>query len=50
MTKNLKINYLVNNAGFGIYGEFVNNEFIDIQQMIHLNISSLTELTKFFFK
>ena len=48
MTKNLKINYLVNNAGFGIYGEFVNNEFIDIQQMIHLYISSLTKLTKFF--
>lgn len=48
VTKNLKINYLVNNAGFGIYGEFVDNEISDIQQMIHLNITSLTELTKYF--
>lgn len=47
-SKNLKIHYLVNNAGFGIYGNFINNEFNDIQQMIHLNITSLTELTKYF--
>ena len=47
-SKNLKINYLVNNAGFGIYGDFVDNKFDDIQQMIHLNITSLTELTKYF--
>jgi len=45
---NLKINYLVNNAGFGVYGEFFGNKFIDIQQMIHLNTTSLTELTKYF--
>ena len=47
-SKNLKINYLVNNAGFGIYGNFIDNKFNDIQQMIHLNITSLTELTKYF--
>ena len=47
-SKNLKINYLVNNAGFGIYGSFIDNKFNDIQQMIHLNITSLTELTKYF--
>lgn len=45
---NLKISYLVNNAGFGIYGDFIDNSFNDIQQMIHLNTTSLTELTKFF--
>lgn len=45
---NLKINYLVNNAGFGIYGDFIDNKFNDIQQMIHLNTTSLTELTKYF--
>ncbi len=49
-SENLKINYLVNNAGFGIYGNFIDNKFNDIQQMIHLNITSLTELTKYFLR
>ena len=48
LSNNLKINYLVNNAGFGIYGDFIKTEFKDIQEMIHLNITSLTELTKYF--
>ena len=46
--QDLKINFLINNAGFGIYGNFVDNNIQDIQQMIHLNITSLTELTKYF--
>ena len=38
----------MNNAGFGIYGHFIDNELDDIQEMIHLNITSLTEMTNYF--
>ena len=48
VSQNLTINYLVNNAGFGIYGDFFEMKFKDIQEMIHLNITSLTELAKYF--
>lgn len=42
----ITIDYLINNAGFGLYGEFAH---IDIQvelDMIQLNVSVLTHLTK----
>ena len=45
---NLKIDYLVNNAGFGIYGVFEKTSMQLEREMIHLNITSLTELTKYF--
>ncbi len=45
---NLKIDYLVNNAGFGIYGFFEKTSIQLEIEMIHLNITSLTELTKYF--
>ena len=44
----ISIDYLVNNAGFGIYGHFIENNLADVQEMINLNILSLTEMTKFF--
>ena len=44
----ISIDYLVNNAGFGIYGHFIENNLTDVQEMINLNILSLTEMTKFF--
>ncbi|MES2267528.1 MAG: SDR family oxidoreductase [Bacteroidota bacterium] len=48
--RGFKINYLINNAGFGDYGNFVERSLSKYQQMIHLNITSLTELTWLFAK
>lgn len=45
---NLKVDYLINNAGFGDFGLFVNNSLEKAQKMIHLNITSLTELCHLF--
>lgn len=50
INRGLQVNYLINNAGFGDYGNFVERELEKYQQMIHLNITSLTELTHFFVK
>jgi short-subunit dehydrogenase len=40
------IDYLVNNAGFGQYGLFLETDACEEQDMITLNIAVLTELTK----
>lgn len=45
---NIQVDYLVNNAGFGLYGEFVKTSLDDELNMIDLNIKSLTHLTKLF--
>lgn len=45
-----KIDILVNNAGFGLYGEFKDTDISAEQEMLHLNIVSLTELTKYIMK
>ena len=50
MLNKIIIDYLVNNAGFGIYGHFIENNLTDVQEMINLNILSLTEMTKFLVK
>ena len=42
------VDVLVNNAGFGDFGLFSDCNLEKQQQMIHLNIATLTELTKFF--
>lgn len=47
-TENLQVNYLINNAGFGVYGAFVNTSLEEEIRMIDLNISSLVILTKLF--
>ncbi|MBD64982.1 MAG: hypothetical protein CME62_07225 [Halobacteriovoraceae bacterium] len=44
----LKIQMLVNNAGLGHHSLFVEEEFATFQNMIHLNITALTELTHLF--
>lgn len=49
-TKDLSVEYLVNNAGFGDYGLFVDGKWEKQQQMINLNITCLTYLTKVFAK
>lgn len=44
--QNISIDTLVNNAGFGDVGEFAHSDFVKQQQMIQLNITTLTELTR----
>jgi uncharacterized protein len=46
----LPIDVLVNNAGFGLYGNFVEMPVDRVQQMIALNLESLTMLTRYFAK
>jgi short-subunit dehydrogenase len=48
--KNLNVEILVNNAGFGLYGFFHETELKKETDMIELNIKVLTKLTKLFLK
>ncbi len=45
-TRKLNVDVLVNNAGFGEFGEFATGDPIKQQQMISLNILTLTMLTR----
>jgi uncharacterized protein len=47
---NIKIDYLINNAGFGDFGMFVETDWTKEFQMINLNITALTQLTKLYLK
>jgi uncharacterized protein len=47
-SENLAIDILINNAGFGAYGEFAQMPEEEILGQIHLNITALTELTRLF--
>jgi short-subunit dehydrogenase len=49
-SNNLIVNYLVNNAGFGDYGAFIDRSIEKYKEMIQLNIVSLTELSYHFGK
>lgn len=42
------ISVLINNAGIGLLGEFATSNIAQIEQTIHLNILSLTVLTRLF--
>ena len=42
------VTFLVNNAGFGLYGELVKHDAARLGQMMQLNMISLTELTHLF--
>lgn len=44
---NLFVNVLINNAGFGDYGEFANANLKKQNDMIHVNVISLVELTHY---
>jgi short-subunit dehydrogenase len=44
----LEVDVLVNNAGFGKFGEFAESEFRTNQEMMTLNMNALVELTHFF--
>lgn len=48
--KNIRIDYLINNAGFGDFGLFYETSWEKEEQMINLNISTLTHFTKLFIK
>ncbi len=45
-----KIDVLINNAGFGDYGMFAETSWEKEEQMINLNITTLTQFTKLFLK
>ena len=47
-TNNIQINYLINNAGYGLYGSFQSTDWELESKMIQLNIVALTQLTKLF--
>jgi len=44
----LKVDFLINNAGFGLGGEFSDTDVDRELDMIQLNVSALTHLTKLF--
>lgn len=46
--KNIEIEYLMNNAGFGGHGNFVDRPLEKDIEMIHLNIQALVELSHLF--
>jgi len=46
--ENVSVDILINNAGFGAYGEFVHMSETDILGQISLNITALTDLTRLF--
>jgi short-subunit dehydrogenase len=45
---NIEIEYLMNNAGFGGHGNFVDRPLVKDVEMIHLNILALVELSHLF--
>ncbi len=47
-SKNIEVEYLINNAGFGLRGKFHELSWDRQQQMINLNMMALTELTYLF--
>lgn len=44
----ITVQFLVNNAGFGLYGAFIETSWAEEADMIDLNIKTLTYLTKLF--
>ena len=46
--KDLEIDFLVNNAGFGVAGKFVETDLQAELEMIQVNVAALTHLTKLF--
>jgi len=48
--QNITVDYLINNAGFGDYGLFFDSVWEKQEQMINLNITTLTHFTRLFLK
>jgi short-subunit dehydrogenase len=49
-SQGIRIDYLINNAGFGDFGMFAERDWNKQHQMIELNITALTQLTKLYLK
>ncbi len=47
-TKNIQVDYLINNAGFGDHGFFTDTNWNKEHRMIELNITALTQFTKLY--
>ena len=48
--KNLQVDILINNAGFGFSGLFLDSDIKNYREMLDVNIYSLTSLTHLFLK
>ena len=48
MSAGVKVDYLINNAGFGGHGRFVDRDWGKDRAMIQLNVTALCELTRLF--
>lgn len=48
--QNISVDYLINNAGFGDFGMFYETDWAKELQMINLNITCLTQMTKLYLK
>src|SRR5215469_16299584 len=44
----ISIDVLVNNAGYGLYGEFLDQPAVQIRQMLQINVMTVTELAHLF--
>ncbi len=44
----IQIDYLINNAGFGLYGKFEHSDWLQESNMIQVNITALTQFTKLY--
>ena len=44
----IQIDYLINNAGFGLYGKFEHSDWVQESNMIQVNITALTQFTKLY--
>jgi len=48
LEQRIEVHMLINNAGFGLGGEFLETDIERELEMIHVNVSALTHLTKLF--
>jgi short-subunit dehydrogenase len=46
--RKLSVDYLINNAGVGMTGEFIESDIAGLQQMVQLNITALMDLCYYF--
>lgn len=46
--KEIQIDFLINNAGFGLYGKFESTDWLAENNMIQVNITALTQFTKLY--